>query len=230
MTTTSEDALLPPCDVLRSMLTTHETVLPDGSRRTLKANISAVDCRALYNAARRIAPSCALEVGMAYGASTLTLLAALKESGGRLISVDPYYNWPTGRKAALHAVYRAGHAGRHEHRCQPSWEALPQLAAEGVRCEFAYIDGSHEFPDVFIDFFYVDKVMQGGGVVGFNDVGWSGVYEVVKHVAARSDYQEVDVGLPADYRGKNAAVTLARTVLRRGRQDRYFQKIQANNG
>ena len=87
-----------------------------------------------------------------------------------------------------------------------------------------YIDGDHAFDHVFIDFFYGDQLLDAGGILGFNDAGWPAVYRVIRFLQRHRRYAEVNVGLSPDYKGRNPLVTLARRLLRRSRQDRYFRK------
>src|SRR5690606_12806542 len=147
------------------------------------ANISMENSETLYRTVRERRPDLVIEIGMAYGVSTLTILSALQDNGtGRLISIDPYIDWPTGHQVALHQVQRAGVAQLHEHHHGCSHAALPRLLAESVKPEMVYIDGCHNFEYVFTDFFYADKLIPVGGVIAFNDAGWRSVFKVIRFV------------------------------------------------
>jgi len=216
---------LPPCPVLEGMYRTGRVRLPDGSTRRASSGISPEHAAALYQMVRRIRPSLVIETGMGHGFSTLAILCALQEWGGRLISIDPYEGWESGMMAALHAVERAGYAQLHRLIRRRSSEALPSLLAEGTRIQMAYIDGSHRFEDVFIDFYYLDRMLVPGGVIGFNNCGWTDVYRVIRFVQKRRRYRELDAGLAPDYSARNAFLSLLRRTMRRPRQDRYFRKL-----
>lgn len=220
---------LPPCDVLREIMSRRLVILPDGTEKKLVANISVACARALYELVLREKPALVVEIGMAQGVSSLAILCALQQTGGRLISVDPYINWESGRLAAVNNIERAGYTPLHRHIKAKSYEALPQLIAEGAKPNLGYIDGAHDFPNAFIDFFYLDVMLPAGGVIGFNDAGWADVYKVIQLLRSRWHYQELDVGLRPDYRGRNMMVTLARRVLNRSRHDRYFRKLAHYN-
>ena len=215
---------LPPCEVLKDILARNRVVLPDGEEKPLTANVSPRIAEVLYATVKRFGCRTAVEIGMAQGVSTLAILSALAETDGRLVSIDPYVDWPSGRHAALANVARAGHGPRHRHVQEPSFRSLPQLLLEGLRVDFAYIDGAHDYNNAFIDFFYIDKLLVMGGIVGFNDVGWAGVWPVVKRAMAREDYQEIDVGLAPDFSGRTVLHSIARRILNRPRQDRFFRK------
>jgi predicted O-methyltransferase YrrM len=144
--------------------------LPDGSEKRLVANISPLASKALYETVLKERPKLVVEIGMAQGVSTLTILTALAQTGGRLISVDPYVNWKSGREAALNNVKRAGFAEMHRHIEDFSFRALPRLMEVGVQPDLAYIDGAYDFGNALIDAFYLDRMLRPGGVLAFNDV------------------------------------------------------------
>ncbi|HIE11631.1 MAG TPA: class I SAM-dependent methyltransferase, partial [Kiritimatiellae bacterium] len=216
--------------MLEEMYRTGCVRLPDGSRRPASSGISARHAAALYHMVLREEPELVVETGMGQGFSTLAILCALSRTGGRLISIDPYEGWESGMKAALFAVERAGYAGRHRHIRRRSSEALPALLAEGTRIQMGYVDGSHRFEDVFIDFYYLDRMLVPGGVIGFDNCGWADVYRVIRFLQRRSGYREVDAGLVPDYRARNPLRGVLRRILGRPRQDRYFRKPVAGGG
>src|SRR5690606_30209286 len=172
--------------------------------RNVTANISSLNSHALYDFVLKQRPQLVIEVGMAYGVSTLTILSALQANGtGRLISIDPYITWESGRLVALHQVARAGVSHLHEHMHECSYTALPKLLIEEARPDFVYIDGRHNFEYVFTDFFYADKLISPGGTVAFNDAGWRSVFKAIQFVKKFRRYEELDVGLPRVFRSRN---------------------------
>ena len=224
MSSLLENAEFPPCDVLRKVLTERRVLLPGGEAKELKAGISAAHAVALYNTVLQEQPEVVIETGMALGVSTLSMLCALSQTGGKLISIDPYENWQSARDAALYSIDQAGFSGHHTHVEEMSYIALPRLFAEGTQIGFGYIDGDHSFEGAFLDFSYMNRMLKSEGVIGFNDVGWASVERVVNLARSDHEYQDVDVGLPADYRGKNIFTSTARRVLRKSRQDVYLRK------
>jgi predicted O-methyltransferase YrrM len=169
------------------------------------AHITAEHCDALYRTVLQFRPRQCIEIGMSCGLSTLAMLTALREigEGGNLISIDPYQS--TDRKGIGAAnVRRAGF--------QDS--------------DLSYIDGWHTFDYVLLDFFYLDKLTRPGGVIAFNDCGWKAIHKVLKFVQTHRHYEEVDVGLAPDYRGRNFVYTAARRYLDFRRNDRYFRKLE----
>jgi len=145
---------LPPNPVLRESLLNGFVEHPDGRKLKLHSGISRLNLNALYRTVLGRRPTLVIEIGMAYGISTLGILTALEElKQGELISIDPYPQWEQGMAVAYHQIARAGLANRHRHIRDYSYNALPKLLAEGRRPDLVYIDGWHTFDGAFIDFF-----------------------------------------------------------------------------
>lgn len=213
--------------VLKEIFAQGKVQHSDGRFLEVKANISKLNSDALQGVVKERRPQLIVEIGMAYGVSTLSILAALQHNGqGRLISIDPYIGWPTGRLIALHQVERAGAADLHSHWQECSYTALPKMLQEGLKPDLLYIDGNHNFDYVFTDFFYADKLISVGGVIGFNDCGWRPVYKVLRFLRAYRRYRELDVGLPKVYQGRNALFSLIKRMEGRSTHDRYFEKVE----
>jgi hypothetical protein len=56
---------------------------------------------------------------------------------------------------------------------------LPRLIADGARFDFAFVDGNHQFDGVFVDLFYLGRLVEPGGVVFLDDYQLPGVRRAV---------------------------------------------------
>jgi predicted O-methyltransferase YrrM len=205
--------LLEQCPVLREMLETKMAYTPSGNRIPMISNISQSFAEALYAAVLKNRPAVALEVGMAFGVSSLAILTALRDigQGGKLITIDPNQSkdWShCGRTA----VSRAGLSNRHELIEEFDYRVLPRLLDSSLRIDFAYIDGWHTFDYTLIDWWYVDKMLPASGIVAFNDCGFPAVEKVIQFVLTHRSYAEIESGLPP----------LLKNGMRA--EDRYFRK------
>lgn len=215
------------CSPLTEALANGIVQHPDGRSIPVKANISVPEAIALHNFIIKERPQRVIEIGMAYGVSTLAILSALEANGqGELISLDPYINWDTANQIALHQVARAGLGHRHQHRREPSYLGLTQLIREQFVADFIYIDGNHNFDYAFTDFFIADKTVKTGGVIAFNDAGWRSVFRVINFVRKYRKYEELEVGLPNEYKGRNPIATLVRWIQGRNGRDCYLRKLE----
>jgi predicted O-methyltransferase YrrM len=128
-----------------------------------------------------------LEIGMAYGLSTLFLCRAHFEKGtGRHTAVDPWQReW--GNIGLLN-VQRAG-LSEHLRLIEAlSCDALPKLWEENERFDLAFIDGMHRFDSVLLDFFHVDRMLNVGGFVVFDDLGMPAVRKAVSYILRNRAY------------------------------------------
>src|SRR5262249_46370140 len=102
-----------------------------------------------------------------------------------------------------------------------SQAVLPQLAAKGYRIQFAFIDGWHTFDHALIDFFYLDQMMENGGVIVFDDVGYPAINAVVRFVLANREYELVEVlEQPRTGIGNRVKRFMKRLLRRFGRTDK----------
>jgi hypothetical protein len=51
----------------------------------------------------------------------------------------------------------------------PSSIALPGLVIEGVYADAAFVDGSHRFHEVFVDLYFLRKIVRPGGLIVVDD-------------------------------------------------------------
>lgn len=216
------------------MFETSETAAADGTPMAMHSHIPLAYAETLFRVVRDTKPHVCVEIGMALGTSALAILAGMQAAGGtgKLVSIDPKQTekW---RSAGRAAVERAGFGEHHELLVEADYTALPALLRMGLRADFGYIDGWHTFDHAMLDFWYLDKMMPVGGVVGFNDCGMAGVDKALGFVQSHRKYEEIDVGLPIDY-GRLGRTRLLGRILRgrsrglrmRQHQDRYFRKVE----
>ena len=157
-----------------------------------------------------------LEVGLAFGLSAMSICEGLQQIGGEgHIAIDP--NQSTQWKGiGLENLKRAGFTDLLELREKPSHVALPELAAEGLRVDFAYIDGWHTFDYALLDFFYVDLMLNVGGIVAVDDCFFSSVHAVCRYIATNRAYCvravcECDVPHPASLAARVLKAAAARS-------------------
>jgi predicted O-methyltransferase YrrM len=186
----------------------------EGRRFELHSNNPAEECRMLYRQVHAARAATALEIGMAYGVSSLALADALSSGTDTpmLVSIDPHQHdqW---NGVALGRLGRAGFADFCQLIEASSQAALPRLVEQGFRADLAVIDGWHTFDHCLVDFFFIDLLLRSGGVVVFDDTWMPGVRAVVEFVLRNRAYVLVDtVSMRPNRREK-----LRRAASRRGR-------------
>jgi len=112
-----------------------------------------------------------VEIGLAYGSSALAIGEALVTVGSaspRHIVIDPFQReafsnvgWDLLCSAGLDPIATL--------LVEPSSVALPRLVAEGVVADAAFVDGSHRYHEVFVDLYFLRKIVRPGGLVVLDD-------------------------------------------------------------
>jgi predicted O-methyltransferase YrrM len=112
-----------------------------------------------------------VEVGLAYGSSALAIgeaLVVVDPPHPRHIVIDPFQQqafanvgWDLLCSAGLDSIARLV--------TTPSSIALPQLLVEGVVVDAAFVDGSHRFHEVFVDLYFLRKIVRPGGLIVLDD-------------------------------------------------------------
>ncbi|MDG4789996.1 class I SAM-dependent methyltransferase [Micromonospora sp. WMMD1102] len=112
-----------------------------------------------------------VEVGLAYASSALAIgeaLITVDPPNPRHVIVDPFQahaysdvGWDLLRAAGLDSIARLM-------RVQSS-VALPELVAEGFVADAAFVDGSHRFHEVFVDLYFLRRIVRPGGLVVLDD-------------------------------------------------------------
>ncbi len=142
-----------------------------------------------------------LEVGLAYGFSTLYLLAGLAANGGGThIAIDPYQatDWHgVGETAARRGTALSPALSGDSLRLieQRSEDALPELRRAGESFGVIFIDGYHRFDDVLVDVTLAAPMCPVGGVVVLHDMWLDSIAAVASFLRHnRTDFTEIDTG------------------------------------
>jgi hypothetical protein len=122
----------------------------------------------------------------------------MREVNGNQFShtaIDPFQS-TVWKGAALHAVHEDGFRDTFRHYEEESSTALPRFYAEGRKFEIIYVDGSHLFEDVFIDFYFTARLLPIGGICLFDDCCDPHVSKVIRFI--ESSYASFLRSLPLE--------------------------------
>lgn len=140
-------------------------------------------------------PTRTLEIGLAFGASATLLLALHRQADHSGIchhAMDPFQrtNWGS---CALRHLESEGLSSRLAHHEALSCFALPRLLESGERFGLIYVDGSHLFEDVMVDFYFCNLLLETGGVIAFDDSSCGHVRKVVAFIRSNlaASYEEL---------------------------------------
>jgi predicted O-methyltransferase YrrM len=122
-----------------------------------------------------------IEVGLALGISALFLCQAVLRRDGRHVAVDPFQR-ESWNGAGLRTLREAGAEDLVEVIEEESQLALPRLVAEGREFDFAFVDGDHRFEGVFLDLYFMTRLVRPGGLVVVDDMWMPAVRTAVSYV------------------------------------------------
>lgn len=112
-----------------------------------------------------------VEVGLAYGSSALAIGEALVTVGAprpRHVVIDPFQQ-EAWSGVGWDLLCSAGLGEIATLLTEPSSLALPRLLTEGFVADAAFVDGSHRFHEVFLDLYFLRKIVRPGGLVILDD-------------------------------------------------------------
>ena len=142
-----------------------------------------------------------IEVGLGYGVSALHvlegLLANADPAAPRHVVIDPHQATRFS-DCGLQFLEEAGVAGMVEHYAEVSETALPRLLGEGRSFDLAFVDGNHRFDGVFVDLFYLGRLVRPGGIVFLDDYQLPAVARAASFFASNLGWTLEEVSAPDD--------------------------------
>lgn len=162
-----------------------------GDRIPLHSNTSIEQGIFLQSIFDIVKPARSIEVGFAYGISALFILEKHRELGsveGAHLVIEPDNYWGP---AATHNITKEGLIEYLQIRNDYSDKVLTQLYHEDYRVQYAYIDTLKRFDGVLQDFYFINKILDVGGVIILDDCGglWPGVQRVARFINTLSHYK-----------------------------------------
>lgn len=157
----------------------------------------------LQNLFLNLNPSYTLEIGMAHGFSSLLFtdlhyhrnsLNLPDLSRQQHCVIDPFQEqvWDS---TGLMIIEKFGYQELLEFYQDFSSLVLPRLVADNKKYGLIYVDGSHLFEDVFIDFYYCFHLLDQDGVVVFDDCSDPHILKVIKFIRRNFGDQLEEINL-----------------------------------
>jgi len=175
--------------VLEKILQTNQ--VDDGDAQLpLHSEMSPEEGALIDKVFRTVKPDTSIEIGFAYGVSALYACEALAANGkaAKHIVIAPFQHahW---NGIGLKNIMKAGYGHFVDFREERSEIALPALLAEGTRVQAAIIDGNHTFDHALVDFFFINKMLDVGGIVIFDDTNFPAISRLMEHILSYPAYE-----------------------------------------
>lgn len=134
-----------------------------------------------------------LEIGLAYGFSTLFFLEALRQTKGTHTAIDPaqhgYWKgigYTSARQLAKSPFGLQFHLGT-------SYEVLPIITRNKRMFDVIFIDGNHKFDDVLVDFVLCAPLCKLNGYIVLDDFLMPSINKVSQFILKnRKDFMKVE--------------------------------------
>lgn len=135
--------------------------IPEQNR---SASITEKEAEFIYNFLKKKKLKNTLEIGFAYGCSTAYIISATKS---KHYVIDPFQKGYSNLgiknieklKLSKFLVFENDY----------SHFVLPRLLKNGTKIDFALIDGCHKFDCIFLDFYFLDLLLNNKGYALFHD-------------------------------------------------------------
>jgi len=137
-----------------------------------------------------------IEIGLAYGSSALAISEALCWTGATETShiiIDPFQA-TSYENVGWEALKAAGVADRCTLIEEPSSIALARLVADCFTADAAFVDGSHRFHEVFVDLYFLRKLVRPGGLIILDDAALPSVSAALRYFDVNLGWQSVSIG------------------------------------
>jgi predicted O-methyltransferase YrrM len=146
-----------------------------------------------------------IEVGLALGMSALFLCQAVLARGGRHVAIDPFQQ-ESWNGAGLRTLREAGVGELVEVIEEESQLALPRLVAEGREFDFAFVDGDHRFEGVFLELYFMTRLVRPRGLIVVDDMWMPSVRTAVAYVERNLGATPEPDALPNGFRWRRRAL------------------------
>ena len=126
-------------------------------------------------------PQAVIEIGLGYGFAALNVFAAKnlsKESDFRFITIDPNQD-SRFSNIGLQLLREVNVFEYVEFHNESSEFVLPRLVIAKEKADFAVVDGNHRFEHVFVDLFFLGRVLKPGSLIFLDDMQLLGIKKAV---------------------------------------------------
>jgi precorrin-6B methylase 2 len=157
--------------------------------------LPAVDCDILRDVLIAHDARVVIEVGLAYGSSALAIAEALCSTGSTDVShivIDPFQATAFDN-VGWDALNAAGLSAQTTLIEEASSVALARLADDGLTADAAFVDGSHRYHEVFVDLYFLRKLVRPGGLIILDDATWPSVAAALRYFDLNLGWRPVSI-------------------------------------
>lgn len=189
-----------PQTIINQIFSQQQVTDASGKNYPLDSNIDELEGHFISNLIRQNNYTKTIEIGCAYGLSSLYICDALAENtNAHHTIIDPFQTTDWHGIGLKHL--NQANIDFYTHLPQKSEFALPKLAEKGEQFDFAFIDGWHTLDHTLIDFFYLNRLIRTGGMILIDDAGMLAIRKLIRYLINYPAYQIVG-GIPLQHSTK----------------------------
>lgn len=179
------DSNLDFCPRLKNIIKNGQTIDGDGNIIPIRGMSTINNLQIIRELIIDSCPKKTLEIGLAFGGSALTILSTLQEIHSKKdflhTAIDPYQS-TAWKNSAITVITQEQLDKNFRFFEDYSSMVLPRLISKHEKFGLVYIDGSHLFEDVFVDFYFVVHLLEMNGFLIFDDCQNNHVRKVVQFI------------------------------------------------
>lgn len=177
--------------ILTEILQTQTVKTPEGQTLPLHSQLPELEGLLLQSWLAEYQPKRLLEIGMAYGISSLYIcdaIAAWPIAHYHIIDAFQTAEW---QRTGFHNLLQAGYGELFMFHEVLSELCLPQFLSQELRFDFAFVDGMHRFDQMAMEFFYINRMLDVGGIVIFDDMQLPSVQKIFSYIDGYDCYERL---------------------------------------
>ena len=154
------------------------------------SGINPEEAKKIIEVIDELKPINTLEIGLAMGSSAVCFLhSKLKyDSSGFHYAIDP--NQYSEYEGAGVKIIVENNLGFNFKLLEgKTHEVFHHLLDQNIKIDMAFVDGWHTFDYTLVDFFFIDQILNEGGVIGFHDMYGLSKLKVLKFILTHRDYR-----------------------------------------
>jgi predicted O-methyltransferase YrrM len=174
--------------LLEEIFRTHVFINKNNEVVEIHSATSKEQCKFLQKLIQENEFKNSIEIGFAYGISTLAIIDQVTKNNGSHVAIDPFENTYWGGNG-LDLLEQAGYNSSLTFIEDFSYIVLPDLLRQGKKFDFAYIDTGKMLDFLMIDFFYLDKLLEVNGIIVFDDAQFPGIRKLLRYLSQMPHYE-----------------------------------------
>ena len=198
--------------LLQTIFVSNQVEDDEGNSLPLHSHTKEKQCEFIEGIIADTKPTSTLEIGLAYGISTLAILDALSKlhQPFRHNVIDPYQSaWSN---IGLSYIKKSGHSDKVTFWPKFSDEVLPKLYYENYKIQLAYIDSTKVFDVLLVDVYFITKILELNGILILDDCGFPGIRLLVRFLSQHPSYR-IYKGFNKDKFSKKRTFAMAATYF-----------------